>query len=1572
MALSSELISKFVKVTKDEPKNNKETVVYGVVTQTNPDVRVRLIESDSNALAVYGESIPVTSQTTVVAVGDKVECTIKNHKLSITGTSEYPAARRDDTAHQADIDAANGRIENLESSTARIDDLVAANVTIQDTLDAHQAVIDELDTTYVRADELEAEFIKAEDIEVDCLKSNQVKTTFATVSALNAVDAKISNLEAVEGNIHELTSDVADINTLIFGSATGDVIQTSFSNAVIAQLGDAQIKSAMIENISANKITAGDIITNNVRVMSEDGSLVISDETLQISDGNRIRVQIGKDNSNDYSINIWDQNGNLMFSKGGITDAAIKDAIIRNDMVSDNANIHASKLNVDSLFEEINDSSNTIKSTQIYLDEEGQTLDVAFKTLSTEVDNQGETISSQGTQISTIQGQISSKVWQQDIDTAKNEMSTQYSSLSQEIDNVESTVSTTYATKVEVKNVDEKVDNVKIGSRNLFKKTGDFDSSMWGQYISVEPYENNTLYKQAKCGGNTYLLSTLTVDQGFDFSDTTKTWTISVMAKGTNDEQMLGITLDADRTYFGMKPIENGKWSKISWTFQGSKSLITFRYEGYNASADSPIYLAQAMAEEGNRASDWRPAPEDVDNDILAAKNLANNAQATADQNATDMANAITSFNSDIANLQTQIDGSITTWFYEVPPTDYNEPAINWTSVDLKNIHLGDIYYDTVTGYCYRWQVSNNTYSWQRITDTDVTKALNDAQRAQDTADNKRRIFYTTPTAPYDPGDLWVQGSAGEILYSKTTKTSGQSYSESDWVTASKYTDDTVANEAKNAANVAQNTAEMAQSDIDNLEIGGRNLIVRSQSLVDRYYDQLGNLAVDNAGTAAMTTYIPIKPNTPYTFSRSAGNGDYFRFNWYDSNKNYLSRKAITEIGNNLAGEYTWTSPSDAYYVLVSYPWDEASRAKMERGNRATDWTPAPEDVENEITSVETRVTTAETKITQNTDSITSVADRTTVVENKFAGYSTTEQMNSAIEQKANEITSTVESTYATKTALSSTDTKATNAVNAAANAQADIDNLNVGGTNLLRNSNFAGGTTYWTPVNATLGIEADDIFRQCMTLHTVYPGDTQHRVYADTYTNFTHTANTEYTLSFWAKASENTTIQTNVAGSMNVTNHDVTTSWTKFTKTYTATAQGSITFWPNVANVTIYLANVKLELGNVITDWSPSPKDMETRIESAESKITQNANSITSVVSRTSNNETAISSLEQTASGLTARLDTTDANVTDAAKTATNYLNFSDDGLVVGDHTASTLDKNIRIDADSIDIRDGDKILASYQGDKISLGIESDEAVIGFCGDNATLTAVKDSSGYYDGIRFDSQYFRTRGNNVSMITDVKGTEDSDESKYGRLLMTSAESTNKVGTALDTVVNYGEKQNFTHIAGGSTADDDGASTYATVSAEHYTGSIWKQNVLKIEPTQTTLSDLTHSGLIRPWNKVLWSGAWYMNGSQEASLSEAITAQPNGVVLIFSEFYDEAASDTAFHEFFIPKQMITSHKSCGHCFQMSTSNLAYFATKYLYIGDSAIKGHANNVLVGDSTCGIARTNTRFVMRYVIGV
>ena len=175
-----------------------------------------------------------------------------------------------------------------------------------------------------------------------------------------------------------------------------------------------------------------------------------------------------------------------------------------------------------------------------------------------------------------------------------------------------------------------------------------------------------------------------------------------------------------------------------------------------------------------------------------------------------------------ITDLQNQIDGAIETWFYDGVPTLSNAPAIGWTTDKDKKTHLGDLYYDNKTGKAYRFAKDGSTYKWIIITDTELTKAIEDSSQALKDAKSKRRIFGSQPVPPYDVNDMWVNATypsdgstyKNEILKCSTAKAEGEEFNISDWKLASKYTDDTKAEEAKKAAEKAQEEIKNTQTNL--------------------------------------------------------------------------------------------------------------------------------------------------------------------------------------------------------------------------------------------------------------------------------------------------------------------------------------------------------------------------------------------------------------------------------------------------------------------------------------------------------------------------------------------------------------------------------------------------------------------------------------------------------------------------------------------------------------------------------------------------------------------------------------
>lgn len=305
----------------------------------------------------------------------------------------------------------------------------------------NKAVIENADITKANIESL-----KAHQAYIDQLKTNKIETVTADIVNLTASkatinEANIAKLQADYAHVGVLNADVADIKTLMFGSATGKSLTTEFANAVVSVIGNAQIKDAMIDSIAASKITALDLNTTKFKVHSESGMSYWQDNTIIIKDTDRIRVQIGKDANSDYNMYVWDKAGNLMFDALGLTEKGVTRKVVRDDVVQDNANINASKLDIETLFNVINnDNTHTLKSNKIYLDNEGQTLNVIMQAIKTGADKD---YTQWGGMMKVASDFITNKLWwTSNVDTES--IQTKFSTVNQKLDSYEITLSDLY------------------------------------------------------------------------------------------------------------------------------------------------------------------------------------------------------------------------------------------------------------------------------------------------------------------------------------------------------------------------------------------------------------------------------------------------------------------------------------------------------------------------------------------------------------------------------------------------------------------------------------------------------------------------------------------------------------------------------------------------------------------------------------------------------------------------------------------------------------------------------------------------------------------------------------------------------------------------------------------------------------------------------------------------------------------------------------------------------------------------------------------------------------------------
>ncbi len=284
-----------------------------------------------------------------------------------------------------------------------------------------------IDVTYYQA--IKTDFLTASLAEVETLIADKADITDLTainadIENLKATKAEITDLNATNGNITNLTAQVGNIETLLAGNATAGNVQSIHLTSANAVIDNTVIKNAMIDSVSANKVNTGTLNTNNVNIESEDGGIKISRATQQFKDKEgHVRVQIGKDASGNFTFCLFSQDGvGILLDETGIKAGAVPDGLIVNDMVSNDANISGSKLDISSVITQINNNETTINSSHIKFDDTGQSLLVAFNTLKNKVDTIEEVtisgdlssviekVNTHTTEIGVMQGQINSLI----------------------------------------------------------------------------------------------------------------------------------------------------------------------------------------------------------------------------------------------------------------------------------------------------------------------------------------------------------------------------------------------------------------------------------------------------------------------------------------------------------------------------------------------------------------------------------------------------------------------------------------------------------------------------------------------------------------------------------------------------------------------------------------------------------------------------------------------------------------------------------------------------------------------------------------------------------------------------------------------------------------------------------------------------------------------------------------------------------------------------------------------------------------------------------------------------------
>lgn len=720
------------------------------------------------------------------------------------------------------LNAANAKISNLETDQATFKEATAEN------LNASNARITNIEADYLKATDAQLTYATITNLNTANAAIEKLQTKDAEIDKLVATKATITDLNAAVGRVGVLESGYADLNTLVNGNLTSDNIQSLTLNSKNTTIENGMIKNAMIENLSFDKITGMDINTTNLTVHSSDGKSKWSDNTIQISDANRVRVQIGKDASNDYSMSVWDKNGNLIWDALGATEKTIQRKIIRDGIVADDANISGSKLDINSVIKEVNGSTTKLKSSTIVMNDKNQTLDVVFNEMETTV---ADNLSNAKLY---ADGKLS--------DAQKYALEQANSALSS---------AKSYADRV--------VDNIEVGGRNLLVQKnitqGYLSTDGKGSFIGSGGGDQTSDWIDVS--GNKYITITLYED----FTNTNNSGRyceydadkncINTVGYNPRQKSSIIIELKTNTKYIRVTAIE----------------CKTRRYK----------------IETGNKATDWTPAPEDTQSQI---------------DNITEIT---TSHTTSISTIQGQISSLISEdttikGNYDTLLSRYNATV---ATVDGMKTTIGE--HTTI--------LNNQNDSIAAVTMKANTIESNLAGTTQTVSEVKSNLAGTQERVTK------VETSLSGL----TTRVSN------------------------------------TETDLANLEIGGRNLVLDSkpQKQGSSYAVVSRHLSVD---LQAGVTYT-------ISFCGRVVDGDgslvvyLYRNDWKDSTQKSTKSKENTVISWQFTPKISGTFKIEAYSFLsqgvaggnVYLDW-----FKVEKGNKSTDWTPAPEDTNQQITAAET------------------------------------------------------------------------------------------------------------------------------------------------------------------------------------------------------------------------------------------------------------------------------------------------------------------------------------------------------------------------------------------------------------------------------------------------------------------------------------------------------------------------------------------------------------------------------------------------------------------------------------------
>lgn len=1218
MALSKNLISDFVKATTDDKKTAEETTLYGTIVEYNGSKYVRLDGSDM--LTPY-------TATVAAKAGERVRVSVGKHSATVTGNVSSPAARTGDVEELGrkvdtfDVVVANkATIKDLEVERARVDDLVADNVVIKNQLTADSAEIKDL-----KADNVDIKGkLTARDAEIENLKANKidaevVSANYATIKNLEATQASVKELSANKANITDLTVatgridklESKDIETDKLIAKKADIDLANVNNAWInkgvlkdgsigsaaihegavtnAKIADATIEAAKIKSINADSIVAGTIKTERLIIAGPDGQDSIV-KAINIANGVS-EAEVNGQKIQAASIDVVDL-------------SAFQAKIAQFDM-SQNA-IYSGKL-------AINDPT-----SGVYISTTGFGLGDGALTSKKE-----SPIQMYADGVFKLKGKNSSLEFNPVTDM-----------------------------------LDINVSNFRIGSKEAATIDNTIKSTLEQFYSSTSP--------TSLVGGS--------------WSNSQPTWT-----EGKYIWRRNFVTYGDDRTEF--TPSENGVCITGNTGAQGARGPQGAAGPKGETGAQGPQGATGPQGPQGIqgvKGADGKtyytwvkyadsPTSGMSDNPsgkkyIGFAYNKTTGTESTSysdyswslikgekgDKGSTGDTGAQGATGNGIKSI---------TYYYARTTSQTAPSAGNITSTTMPTL-------DATNKYLWQKEVINYTNNTNQT--TVLLLAVYGNSGAQGPKGDKGATGPQGPTGPKgetgaqgpqgNPGSTGPQGVSVTAIkdqwYKSTSNTAqaGGSWSDTqpNWesgkyiwtrshITFSNGNTTTTNPVLANAINNANANAVSAVSKVNNLSVGGRNLVLNSHKLDDKFYGAggyLGTFTVVSDSEALSKYHVETKCTT-------AGAGPHYPIFQKTADKigktytwSFWAKCSVAKtgsVGHESGGQtnislttswkkfsHTWVYADAEYHSFTFYLGFKVGEIlyirdfKIEEGTQATTWTPAPEDVDNKVSTANTNASNAVS--TANTANSTANTAKSTADAAKSSAASAVSTANTA-----NSTANTA------KTTASNAASTANTAKSTADSANNKIDNLKIGGRNLipvgmiknngLSTFSYDKASNTWTCV-AQIGSNSwgRGIYFDTGVKKIYIPRGYTYIISLEVNPEVACIWNDDVNNGFdgmpngTGNDNDNTSLRKSSDRSL------VANKWQRVWFSYTPRTDVSYDIFDASSNwgiittdakspIKFKIRNVKGEFGTVPTDWTPAPEDVDNKIDTAQ-KSADNANS--------------------------------------------------------------------------------------------------------------------------------------------------------------------------------------------------------------------------------------------------------------------------------------------------------------------------------------------------------------------------